>query len=560
MWLYVILSTYTDQVTAKDDKNEYQWNLSGQLSFNSQWYNIESTSGLEITPRQPGDLHRVMLTPTLSYGDFTLPVRIIFSSRQTNRISMQASHQSFNQFLRNPLNTFSIAPTYKWARAIIGSQIVGYSSFTTGDTRLFGSAIELTPGKWNFSAFYGTSQRVIQPDTLLNIPGAYKRNFTALKLGYGRESQFHLFLNMAMIDDDIASVSITSPTVRPQQGASVSISGGFPIGKYLLWKNEVALSFFTRDKNAEPFQGSNYLSPFSLLYNTNISSRNDYAWQSSLEYNRGMFDLGVRVTHVGDGFTAPGFPYMQTDRMDFTINPRIRLWNNKLNLSGTAGYRKNNLSKTKLRTSSQLLLALNVNTRISQTIGINSSFSNFGMETDFLNDTLRLRVISTAFSMSPWINISVGKGSHQISSTISLNRSEDTNLMTYQQVSRQTFSLFVNHAFAFSPGPMNTDFSISYLSNNAQWGITNFTIQPGVSYRFFNRRLQTSLRVAYINSKLSGFSADNAFMFRPGLRGNIGRQWTIRAESSLRIYRYGSSKPDTGFTENIIRTFISYRF
>jgi hypothetical protein len=119
--------------------------VGGQLGITSQWYSMESDPLLLISPRRPGNLHRFVLTPVFSAGEFAMPVNIIFSSRQTNVVTFQAPVQNFGQFLRNPLNTFRMAPTYKWARGIIGSQVVNHSSLTTGDAKVFGAGFELTP-------------------------------------------------------------------------------------------------------------------------------------------------------------------------------------------------------------------------------------------------------------------------------------------------------------------------------------------------------------------------------------------------------------------------------
>lgn len=98
---------------------------------------------------------------------------------------------------------------------------------------------------------------------------------------------------------------------------------------------------------------------------------------------------------------APGFPYMQTDRMDITFSPRLRILENRVVMSATVGYRKNNLSNTKLQTSSQLLMAMQVNATFTPQAGVNGSFSNFGMRTTHSMDTLRMEMIATSVSLAP---------------------------------------------------------------------------------------------------------------------------------------------------------------
>ncbi len=555
--IILVVSRLTSGLKANDPP---RWEFSGQMSFNSQWYHMSSDPENPVRPRQPGDLHRAMFTPTLTYGEFRFPFRVIFSSRQTNSTTLKAPSQSFRQFIQNPVNTFSVAPSYKWAKALIGTQSVRYSSLTTGNARLFGAAVELTPGNWNLSAFHGTSQRVIQPDSLLRIPGAFQRNFTAAKLGYGKENGLHFFFNLAVMDDDQGSLTETNSKLRPKEGMAVSLTTGIPVGSYLLWKNEVAISYHTHDKRADTYTFDSAWNPFSLFYSPTIASRSDYALQSSLSYNRSMFDMDLQMKYIGDGFMAPGFPYLQTDRLDVTLSPGFRVWNNRINFSFTAGYRQNNLSNSKLQTTRQLLTGMNANIRFNENLGASARFSNFGIRTGVAQDTLRMEIISTTLSASPWVNLNVENGTHRLSASFSFDNSEDTNLMTGQQTDRQTYSAFASHTFVFNNQPMDTEFSISYLQNNGHFGMTQFTVQPGMVYRFFNNTLHSSMRLAYNQSRIMDHEADRSFMLRPGLRYTLARQWTARVDASVRMYRYGNGQNRSGFTENRLRTTISYRF
>lgn len=557
--LIILLLLAPRFIYAKKEKESPVWKISGGLNLSSQWYSINSEGPDGIRPRQPRDLHRVMFTPTLQAGDFQLPVTVVFSSRQTNSISMQATSQSFAQFMTNPMNTFSIAPSWKWAKAVIGSQTVSYSDFTTGNSRLFGAAMELTPGKWTLAAFHGISQRAIEPDSLLRIPGAFQRNFTAARAGYGSPNGFQLFVNMAYMNDDPENVPDASEKLKPQQGLATSLVVAIPLGAYILWSNEAAVSFFTKDKNAESYSFNQGTIPF-LFLKPRISSRTDHAFQSSVSYRRTVFSLNLKATYVGDGFMAPGFPYMQTDRMDITFSPRLRILENRVVMSATVGYRKNNLSNTKLQTSSQLLMAMQVNATFTPQAGVNGSFSNFGMRTTHSMDTLRMEMIATSVSLAPWWHIKAHYGTHQISASLSLDHTEETNLVTARQMDRQTFSVLLNHSFLFDNRPMNTEFAVSYMNNNAMMGVRNYHIQPGLSYRLWNRKMQSSLRFAYINSKMAEHTPDHSFMIRPGIRLLLSRQWTARADASIRVYRYGSARDLTGFTENIFRTSVNYRF
>lgn len=543
------------------------------MSIASQWYSMESDPLLLISPRRPGNLHRFVMTPVISAGDFVMPVSIIFSSRQTNVVTYRSPDQSFGQFLQNPLNTFRVTPTYKWARGIIGSHVVSYSSLTTGDAKVFGAGFELTPGEWTISAFAGTLRRAIEPDSLLRIPGTYARKFRAARIGYGRDHGFHVYLNAAVMDDDAASIRVPPQpnpaaqgwpgagfNLRPQQGMAASLDTGIPLGSFILWKTEVAASVFTRDKRSslvDSLSGS----PIGWLTDLRQSSGTDFSAQSSLSLNRPVWGLTLRALYVGDGFVAPGFPYLQTDRFDVTLDPRFRLFDSKIIVQGSIGYRRNNLSETKSRTTSQLLASVDMNVQISSTAGFSLRYANFGMRTGFMLDTLRLEVVSKSLSFSPYLHLSAPAGTHRVQTSFSLDDYEDTNILTGQQRDQQTFSLLLHYSYSLSGTPLSLETSVRHLkNNNPELGLQNFMLQGGGTYRFFQRKMQASLRVGYSSSRTGNFTPDNALVFRPGFRYQVTSRLTASLGGSIRLYRYGSSRPDASFTENLFRTTVGYRF
>jgi hypothetical protein len=534
--------------------------VSGQLGFNSQWYSMQSDGAHFIYARRPSDLYRVMIAPVFHAGDFRLPVTIVFSSRQTNTVTFPAPEQTFTQFVQNPLNTFRFAPSYKWATATLGSQVLRHSSFTTGDVKMFGAGLELTPGRWTISVFSGTSQRPIEPDSLRRIPGLFERQFRAARVGYGREEAFHISLNAAHMKDDPASLTVTPLTVRPQEGIATSLVVGMPLLRNVFWRTEVAGSVFTRDTRSGIHQGTK-LEQLDPIIDLHHSTRADFAGESSIVYRRSSWGIGLKAVYIGDGFVAPGFPYLQSDRIDFTIDPNLRLFDNKLILQGSFGYRQNNLSNTKLQTTNHALASVNVNLAISDAFGLSARYSNFGIRTGFTYDTLRLEIVSRSFGLSPYLSLPGEKGVHRINTSVSYDEFEDTNLISGQQVTQQSLSSFFNHHYILNDMPLTTSLSVNYLSRlNQLWGLNSFTMQLGSTYRFYNNKMQPSMSLAFNRSSIGDYTPDSAWMIRPGFRYMINRQFTARIDGSIRLYRYGTSRPGTSYTENLFRTALNYRF
>lgn len=534
--------------------------VTGQLGYNSQLYNMQSEGSLPVNPRRPGDLHRFMISPVFQAGDFRLPVSIIFSSRQTNAISMRLPDQNFGQFLRNPLNTFRISPSYKWVKLNVGSQIVNYSTLTTGDLKMFGAGFELTPGKWTIAAFSGIARQAIEADSLRRIAGQYKRQFQAVKAGYGNESAFHVFVSAARMVDDHEALPDLMASVKPQEGFAASLAFGIPFAGSLFWQTEVAGSVFTRDKNTGLHEQTKLdeIKPYFDLYH---STRADYSGRTGLTYNRNTWSVKASAVYIGDGFVAPGFPYLETDRFDLTLDPAFRLLENKLVISGSVGYRVNNLSDTRLMTTNQLLAAFNANYAVSEAFGFSASYSNFGIRTGYSFDTLRVEVVSQSFGLAPYVNLTAARGMHRLVTHISYDDFQDNNLVSGQSNNQRSLSTFLNHQFSFNTNPLVTNFSVSYLNSLIHdTGLNYFMLQGGGSYRFHKNNMMFSLNLSYVNSQFGTFTPDNAWLIRPGFRYTLTRQVTARLDGSIRLYSYGSSRPGTSYSENMLRTAINYRF
>ncbi len=534
--------------------------ITGQFGYHSQLYNMQSTGGLPLNPRRPGDLHRFMINPVLQAGDFRMPVTMIFSSRQTSTISMQLPAQSFGQYMRNPLNTFSISPSYKWIKVHVGSQMVRYSDLTTGDLKMFGAGFDLAPGKWTISAFSGIARQAIESDTLRRIAGQYQRQFQAVRAGYGQSHAFHVFLNAARMKDDSTTLLFRPANLRPQEGVAASLVLGLPLSQSIIWHSEVAASIFTRDKRSA-FYSSPKFGDVEPLVDLHRSTRADFSGRTSLTLNRTSWSVRLHALYVGDGFVAPGYPYLETDRIDLTIDPTFRLLDNSLVLGGTIGYRVNNLSDTKMQTTDQLLLAFNANYAASESFGLGANYSNFGVRTGFSYDTLRIEIVSQSYGLSPYFQLASGRGAHRIISSFSYDEYEDNNLVSGQTNDQRSLNIFLNHQFAFDNNPLTTNFSVNYLNSLSQDVLMeNFMIQGGSSLRLFENKMNISLNLSYVHSSIGGFSPDNAWMIRPGFRYAVTRQISARLDGSIRLYRYGSARPGTTYTENLLRTAISYRF
>src|SRR5262249_8809661 len=153
--------------------------------------------GLDATPdsfkgvrqRRPWNQVRFNLQPTLNFGtDWSIPFNVSLPMFPTNFAGPYAGikNQTFKQWLSNPSNNLGIAPKYKWAQLLLGTQYIKYSDLSTGDIGIFGAGFDLRPKGWLIKGFYGTSQQGINyvaPPPLPGVIGAYKRKHYMFQFG-----------------------------------------------------------------------------------------------------------------------------------------------------------------------------------------------------------------------------------------------------------------------------------------------------------------------------------------------------------------------------------------
>ena len=260
----MILSTC---INAQDKKPSFS--ISGTAGVSYEYYGLsrKPSGWTGFTPRKPWNQVRFNFSPEMQFGkDFSIPFNFNFALKPTNYAGPYSgiSNQSFTQFITNPMNSFGLNPKYKWAELQLGTQYLNYSDLSTGDIGVFGAGFDLRPKDYIFKFFTGLSQQGVNfftgPPT---ATGAYKRKNWMASIGKAQEGKYELAFNFAKAKDDINSVDTVPPTIKPQEGFTISLAGKvfFNNGWYV--NAEGAQSYYTKDLSL-PIDTSLYF--FQTLY------------------------------------------------------------------------------------------------------------------------------------------------------------------------------------------------------------------------------------------------------------------------------------------------------
>ncbi len=531
--------------------------VTGTIGLYADFYQMDADS--TIPARRPPALYRLVCNPTFSYRDFSLPFLINISPQSTSVIAPVPAYKNFGQYLANPLNQLGIAPKYKWVQLLLGTQIPHYSELTFGDQPVFGAGLRLTPGKFRFECFGGTSQQAIAEDTINNIKGAFKRTLVSAKIGYGKEEGSHIYLIGGYSVDDTNSLKIKPVYTNPQNGMLTSLDYRINLSKQFYVKGESAISVFTRDQRAQLVSDAANYVPTSV-FPVRYSTRTDNADILTIGYDGKQFGLKAVGKYYGDGYVSLGYPFMQTDRMEVTLDPRFSLFNHKVNISGGIGERLNNLTQTRGATSSAIIGYANISVQATKDLNLSGNFSNYGFRNTVTNDSLRLQMVSMSYSFNPNYKIKIGKTINMFALTLSHDQFRDYNTISGSLNNNDANSGMFLYSLAFSENPLSFSLLASSYNNQLSSGLLSVN-SGGVtcSYSLHKNTLRLSAGETYTQSMLNSIGPSKQLNTMLGVKYKISKALNFSVTGTINTFNAGAQNPLNKYTENLLRTSLIYK-
>jgi len=554
------------------------FSVTGNMGLSYDGYGLNlNPSGNYYTARRPWNLVRFTFAPTFNFGKLSLPFNFSFTPTQTNFVtpstfggfgSIGGKSQNVWQFLTNPLNNFGISPTYKWAQLQLGTQYLHYSDLSTGDIGMFGYGFSLSPGKFRIKFFNGVSQRPISYDALAAPPiiGAYQRNNWMTQLGMEEEGKYNISLNFAKSKDIINSVNPAPPAISgilPQEGFTASFVLKTIIAKDYYFNTELAHSIYTTDETqAQSIVGVKGFQPFITSL---TSTKADNALQASFGRKSKNFGIGISTKYLGAGFQTAGYPFMQPDRFDYTINTRFNAWKNKMNITASVGQRVNNLSNNTLK-SKQFIANINWFTQFSDHFNVNANYNNFGFET---TGSTGLRNVANDISINPTYNWTTTNMLHLITMTYSFNKyAEQLNFFPFTTTLNTTNTLLLTYIPTFFKKQLTTDFTLMYFTNKVPLILPNYLITNlysatgNISIPIAKKKITGKGQLMYTYNESNGNSGGNNILATAGADWNINKKIKWNLSMTGNLFKYGNTfiPPNAQYLESTIRTSLMYRF
>jgi hypothetical protein len=561
-----------------------KFSVSGTMGVTYDGYGLSSNPATPnfYNPRRPWNLVRFSFQPTMNFGAVKIPFNINFSPMRNNFGSPPFGFgnlpgfpkQTFSQWLTNPMNTLGINPTYKWAELQLGTQYLNYSELSTGDIGAFGYGFSLKPGKLRFKFFRGVSQQAFQPFMGAGTPpefvGAYKRTITMAQIGLEKEGSYFAGFNIVKGKDDENSIAspltiptYTAATPKPAENLIVSFSTKFKTEKGWYGHTELATTISTRDVTA--LTPSPLVKDFKPLLNTNTSSYRDHAVTAGFGKKGKDWDVGASMKWLGAGYNTMGYPFVQNDRLEYTVNTRFNAWKKKINVTANIGQRFGNWSTPGSRTI-QIIANANVFAQFNDHFSVNANYNNFGFTAPVSGG---MKNIGNDLGVNPTYTWTTTTMSHLLSLSYNWSKYQEIIVFPALNTNNNTHTALLLYAPSFFNKPnISTDFSVMYFSNFSSLPakLSIVSASSSLGWSFPKKKLNLRGQLMYNITTVDPFTASNNIMATIGGDCKITQKLTWNLSMTANLYKYGNelsppvSLMAASYLESTLRTALLYRF
>ncbi|SMO36414.1 hypothetical protein SAMN06265379_101280 [Saccharicrinis carchari] len=531
------------------------------LSYDAYGYSEENYPGFR--PRYPDNLLRFSAHATLSAGKyFSMPLGIDITNQKSSYYLPTLPEERFIDYIQNPRNNISLNPTYKWAKAFLGTQTPSYSPLTTGDIPVFGLGIELTPGSFLFSLNYGKSQIGITPSPFENIAGAYEQWLLASRIGVGKEDGTKFVMQFVKLTDEVNSISANPNQLQAQEAITIAPLLQIRLSKQWLFSTELATSVYTEDVLGPGNASDNeIISLAENLITINGTSHADISNISALEWKTDAASITGEVRYVGAGFQSVGYRTTERDLIDYNLKTNFKLFKNKVIFTGSTGVRTNNLENTTLESTNRFIANINLYTQLSKVVSVNTSYSNFGFKNNVIFDTLKVEMIQNMFSIAPSLQFDRKSVNHIVTTSGSFQFFDEYNMFDGKTVSTVSKTLNMGYNLIFKDFPLSTGVMGLLLDNETPQSQLNlYNIGMNARYRLLDKKLSPSIMLAYSGIKRNDETPDKRTRLTLKTNYKLTKKLNFRLSYRWSHYKYGSARPDAKTNEHRLQFSVAQRF
>ncbi len=467
---------------------------------------------------------------------------------------------------------YGISPSYKWIKLHFGDRSMSFSPYSLAGHNFFGTGIELSPGKFRLSAMYGRLKRATATDlnNLSNIDPSFKRMGWGFKTGYVGDRDEIFFTFFTANDDPNTYIPINDDFIlNAKENVVIELNGKKHFGKKLFFTFDVARSAYTSDLATAVVDTE---TGFLKNYGGIIESRSSTGYYNALKGGIGLnatktTSIQLNYERIDPGYRTLGALFFNDDLENFTVSTSTSIFKSKVNISGSIGLQRDNLSGFESNTNNRLIGNVNATYAPTERVVFNGGYSNF-------RNTSRVKFTNNPFSPVDSISLALVNQNSNISASYTLGKEKNamlTTMFTYQTAnSIMNEEVLENQNTDFYIGNINYAYTFINSKLTLSSGIMgNYSLLPNVktfffaptlsaSKKFLNDQLSSSASIAYSSVYLNEVFANRVFNFRAQFGYAFFENHNINLSTGLIQRTAESSGSPVSFYEFIAN--INYRY
>ncbi len=502
------------------------FDISGNFSISTNLYGTTR----EAPVRAPFS-YVISGAPTISIYGISIPLSLTYSNQQFS--------------YTKPFQRYGASPYYKWVKVHLGHRNLNFSPYSMTGQTFLGAGVELTPGKFRLSAFYGTFENAFAqrdpflPETLRG--DTYKRRGYGMKAGFeGERIGFDISVLKIIDNAESANETLTDTLyINPQDNIVVSPSVRFTLFKKVAFQSTLAASVLTRNQLAPTGLVDEVLvKRFSGILNVNQSTKMALAGDASVKLNLDNFSIGVKYQRIDPLYESLGLFGISNDFENYTINTAVSLFKNVLRITASQGFQRNNLVDSRQLTSLRKIGAYSANMALKNGLNINAQYSNFKSDQEAgyieLNDTLRLALINKRASISPSYSWKSNDIRHTISAFASTQNFADLNPRGGVSLDNSSSNGSLNYRFSVKPTHLSMRIALNFSKFESNEKITNrLGVSIGANKTLADNKFRINIGTSYKKSKVDQMDDGFVLNSRFGINYNVNKKNSLSISASI---------------------------
>lgn len=459
-----------------------------------------------------------------------------------------------------------LSPSYKWATFHLGFRSMHFSQYTLANHSFYGGGVELKPGRFRLSSFYGRLRRATSESIGLrqSLDPAYNRMGWGLKIGY-ENGEDQLSLSVFGAQDEFSDLIDVrnNPEIKPQENTAIGITGSKKIGPFMRLEIDYAFSALTRDVLSPETERSSYnnLQRVFGLFDPNSSSEFRKALKTKITFSPGFGEINLTHERVDPGYRSLGSLFFNNDFENITGGGQFRTMENHLMLSVNGGFQRNNLSGQESNGLTRFVGSVHASYNYSDRGIISISYSNFRTTNTLYVatipiiqiDSITLSLVNQQASFS--FN-RVSGNTHPLTLSAMITYSQSRSIENDVVQDNQTNDNLMAHFSLNKKIKDSWSLSGSVLLNRNNNPLTNLlTIAPviGVQKSFKERKISLRSNISLVNAYFNGRYQRRILQPRLGLDYKINNKNTLSFSSSMtaQFYMNDVSKNFTELTSRM---------